>query len=84
VDEAVNDVICAGTWSCAGIMPPWWYMPIRVPRRMLNISQDVQKHFRPRGEAGRRTQVRSKGTQGRRNRGSWCGKRGLEQSGGVR
>ena len=23
-EEAVNELICAGTWSCAGITPPWW------------------------------------------------------------
>lgn len=65
-----SKVICLGTCSCVEMTPPWWKTPISVPRRMLKISQEVQNHFRPRVEVGRRMHVSSSGTQGRRNRGS--------------
>jgi hypothetical protein len=48
---------------------------MRRARRMLKTAHEVQNSRRRVWEVGRRTQVRRRGTVGRRKRGSWCGKR---------
>lgn len=57
--------------NCVGTTPPWWYTPMRKPMAALKMTHTARR----RRERRMGTQLRRRGTAGRRKRGSWWGKR---------